>query len=389
MDCSGIHNLMDDYLDNLLSDKTRKEFEESIEYCPEEKTLLLKQRQLKKRLNDLPLSFTPPESIFNELKNSLLEIDTTEINSTANFSKPTSLTDDDVQQESDSGEKRSAKKKKYKTSRATNLFWTTLSILIISVIIGYYYIYVYNNTAPWKFNLLGGTATINQNFSERSNIYSGDNIILSEVAHAKMALPARFELELFGNSKITILDTRATSNKINLIDGSFNFNSLNSESNFIVQRGNFTIEEKSGQYAFTMDEYGNINLSVDKGVIELNHSNFNFRVASKYSLSIIEDSYCTIPLHENATYNFKHSIDRLNSNVNDIAALSTAMLESKQTDQLTLLRIMELVAIDKRELLYQKISNIFPPPSGVTKQGILESNKRMLEKWWSEIETQI
>jgi hypothetical protein len=390
MNCNEINKLMDDYLDDLLDPKVKKDFEESIKYCSEQETILKKHKLLEKKIIDLPLSFNPSEKVFDELKESLLEVVDVEKEENALTKKATKLAETKNEESSGTDYSRSRKLKRNRKKKKLPTFLIILSVILITTIFGvYYFFYIYNNTSPWKFNLTNGVAFVNQTKVDRTNLYPGDNIILNDSSHAKITLPGEFEIDLYSNSKLRILDARATINQIEMVDGSINFKTVSNESNFILKHGPIKLNERSGIYSYTTDEFGNVKVDVKNGIVDFITPRGNFSLANDYSVFISDNFRVSIPVHKEASPKFLSEINRLNVAVNDIAALSSLMLETKQTDVLTLIRILELVTSDKRELVFQKIRNMFPPPAGVTKNGILEGNKRMLEKWWSEIEAQI
>ncbi len=389
MNCNEINMLIDDYLDDLLDPETKKEFEESIEYCEEQKQLLQKYKLLEKRISHLPLSFSPDEGIFDELKDNLLEIDTlrseTDEADKKSRLKPGSKSKVSIKEKS--SRRKGVKKASTKKSIAAYLLVSVATTALIAFGI-YYYLYIYNNTSPWKFNVRYGLVTVNQK-NGVEKIYKDDTIVLWDSSNALVSIPGKFDLELFSNSSIQVLDTRTMLNQVKVLYGKAVFNSINRESNFSLKQGNISISETNGEFIYETGLDGSIAVSVKRGWVEVTAINESFRVAGDYSFSIHENSRLTLPVHKNASPKFKSELNQLNSTVNDVAALSTLMIETKPTDALTLLRILELVTPDKRELIFQKVSNIFQPPANIDKQDILKGNKRMLEQWWSYIETKL
>jgi hypothetical protein len=65
--------------------------------------------------------------------------------------------------------------------------------------------------------------------------------------------------------------------------------------------------------------------------------------------------------------------------------ISTANKE----DILTLLALIPNASQLQRQVLFQVIANHYPPPTGVTRMGIIKADFEMLYKWWDEIEWQI
>jgi hypothetical protein len=56
-------------------------------------------------------------------------------------------------------------------------------------------------------------------------------------------------------------------------------------------------------------------------------------------------------------------------------------------DTLTLWNLLPRVSGADRELVYDRLAVLVPPPRGVTRAGVLGLNQQMLDEWKEELET--
>jgi hypothetical protein len=64
------------------------------------------------------------------------------------------------------------------------------------------------------------------------------------------------------------------------------------------------------------------------------------------------------------------------------------MLDQARTkDTLTLWHLLTRVEGEDRARVYDKMAALFPPPAGVTREGVLALNQQMLDAWRDAMET--
>lgn len=74
----------------------------------------------------------------------------------------------------------------------------------------------------------------------------------------------------------------------------------------------------------------------------------------------------------------------IESTVNPV---DVVLREARPRDTLTLWHLLERVERSDRERVYERLAAISPPPQGVTREGVLELNYRMLDLWRSKLES--
>ncbi len=67
------------------------------------------------------------------------------------------------------------------------------------------------------------------------------------------------------------------------------------------------------------------------------------------------------------------------------AQLDLIIKQARSQDALTLWHLLLRVNAGDRERVYERFSALVPPPQGITREGILRLDQRMLDAWWSKL----
>lgn len=67
------------------------------------------------------------------------------------------------------------------------------------------------------------------------------------------------------------------------------------------------------------------------------------------------------------------------------AELGKILAESRPRDALTVWHLLARVGESQRGLVYDRLATLVPPPSEVTRDGILHLDQKMLDLWWNQL----
>jgi hypothetical protein len=91
------------------------------------------------------------------------------------------------------------------------------------------------------------------------------------------------------------------------------------------------------------------------------------------------------PFFDDASVGFKRALHAFDADALTGAersdVLATLLNEARRQDAYTLLRLARDLTPSERGALYDRVAVLRPPPSGVTRNGIMASNGAMLEAW--------
>jgi hypothetical protein len=93
------------------------------------------------------------------------------------------------------------------------------------------------------------------------------------------------------------------------------------------------------------------------------------------------------PYMEDASASFQDTLSRFDfesiTPAQRTALLGTILVDARKNDALTLWHLLSRVSDADRPGVYDRLAALAPPPSGVTREGILRLDRGMLDAWWS------
>jgi hypothetical protein len=64
-------------------------------------------------------------------------------------------------------------------------------------------------------------------------------------------------------------------------------------------------------------------------------------------------------------------------------AIQTVLAQARPRDAFTLWHMLSRVGDDERRLVYDRLASLVPMPPGVTREGALRLDPKMLDAWWN------
>jgi hypothetical protein len=68
------------------------------------------------------------------------------------------------------------------------------------------------------------------------------------------------------------------------------------------------------------------------------------------------------------------------------AALDAVLSEARREDAFTVWHLLRRVMGDEQPRVYDALGRLVPPPAGVTREGVLNGDQKMIDQWWNELE---
>lgn len=387
MNCEEIKKIIDDYIDNQLDEQTKSDLEDSLPYCEDQNEYLKKVNSLSKKLNELPLSFDPPKEVISGLTDKLMKL--------SEVAKKGEIDEEKLKRIDKHSRGKVIEKKKSKgiNNLLKDINFSSFTIIISSMaavllLLAIYFVTFFNNTAPWKVNTIQGSFKLNNETMASANVDTDDILTTSAHSTARVNIPEEASIMLEPSTSMQILDTKKTLNKISLLSGEIVFNAVSNKPHFELESNGIIIKAEQAQFSAKIDSNGYLDVLGIRNYVEIITPFDRLLLSDEYRCKI-SGNIIGIPYHKDATDNFKHQLKNIQANINDVVELTSLMYNASYKDAHTLLRLIEKVSKKNRDMIYQKLNNLFPPTPRVTKQGIIDGNKEMLDEWWFEIDWQI
>lgn len=95
------------------------------------------------------------------------------------------------------------------------------------------------------------------------------------------------------------------------------------------------------------------------------------------------------PYFEDASESFREALSKFDfaagTPAERSAELNEILAKSRQRDALTVWHLLARVGEPQRGSVYDRLATLVPPPSGVSRDGILRLDQKMLDLWWNQL----
>ena len=92
------------------------------------------------------------------------------------------------------------------------------------------------------------------------------------------------------------------------------------------------------------------------------------------------------PFFEDASETFLDALARFDFAGGGTDALNLVLREARARDTLTLWHLLARTTGDERERVFERLAQLAPPPSYVSREGVLSLDRKMLDEWKDALE---
>ncbi len=211
------------------------------------------------------------------------------------------------------------------------------------------------------------------------------------------------------NTRLRLLRARANEQRLALVRGTVHAHIWAPPRLFTVETPSAVAVDLGCTYTLHVDDSGAGMLRVTNGWVA-------FELSGRESF-VPEGALCATrpgigpgtPYYEDASKTFRRALAQLDFELNGVSggvhggvpggvsggvsrpaklraeALDTVLAESRKRDALALWHLLSRVNESERALVYDRMATLVPPPPGVTRDGILQLDRRMLDLWWNQL----
>ncbi len=406
MNCVEIKINLHDFVDELIDEEGKKEIENHLKTCNSCFAEYKRIRKFFDKLKNIPYTIDPPATIIEQLSAELLKRASAEVKEEQ--SKPQinlkKIKREQIKQENELKKFRGAIRKSnitrsILTTRITrplpsryNLslsktIWTLLPLVLIAV--GYF---IYDFTllnSPWKVRTVTGSVVINgqTNLSERWD--EGENLSVDEYSKVVINIPKTGRMEVEPNSFLILLKAKDKNNRIKLLRGSIQITNTSLIPYLAIELNDAVLHDRGGTFSITTDDNSNAKIYVDYGFLEIERKGRTYFLDEGYICELRTSLHPGTPYRADASELLKSEVSKFDYENGGDTSIEKIINEAKESDLLTLLALIPRTTESYRSILFNKITSYYPPPPGVTLEGIIKLDGEMLERWWFEIEWQI
>ena len=257
---------------------------------------------------------------------------------------------------------------------------------------------VYSNRAneilvdkrAWRVKRLDGTPTVGaERISNNGELAVGDWLETDGKSRAQIAVGSIGSVEIDENTRVRLLETQPTEHRLELARGKMSAHIWAPPRLFFVNTPSAVAADLGCAYTLEVDDQGSSLLRVTSGWVALELQDRESVVPAGAACETRSGLGPGTPYFEDASSVFRASLKTVDFDPDAhtrSAALTWILDQARPRDTLTLWHLLARVDGNDRARVYDKVAALAPPPAGVTREGVLALDQKMLDAWRNELE---
>ena len=239
----------------------------------------------------------------------------------------------------------------------------------------------------WEVAPLEGAPTVGSNrINAVGRLKVGEWLETDNSSRAKINVANIGRVEIDPNTRVRLVETRPTEYRLALAHGRMQATIWAPPRLFFVDTPSAVAVDYGCAYTLEVDDAGRSRLHVTAGWVSL--------VLNGHESMVPAGAFCETrprigpgtPYFESASATFRHALEKLDFESGGDEALNTILVESQARDALTLWYLFQRVGDVRRTLIYNRLAALAAPPEGVTRDGVMRLDQKMLDQWREKIE---
>jgi ferric-dicitrate binding protein FerR (iron transport regulator) len=226
----------------------------------------------------------------------------------------------------------------------------------------------------WEVTGLAGT----------SRLRPGDVLQTSTSSEAQVKIANIGQLTVGPNTRIRLLVTKSQEHRIALDRGMVEAQTWAPPRLFVVDTPSANAIDLGCKYSLQVQEDGSSLLHVTLGLVALERDGYETIVPAGAFCRTRKGVGPETPFFEDSSTEFQaalHRVDSLGDSPERTQQLEVVLREAHIRDALSLWHLIPHVDAHSRELIYDRLAKLLPPPKEVTREGIAALDPKMLDVW--------
>ena len=248
-------------------------------------------------------------------------------------------------------------------------------------------LYMRAGRSSWEVARLQGAPTIDSDrIGEKGRLTVGDWLETDASSRALIDVADIGEVEIDPETRVRLVETRHTEHRLELARGRLHARIWAPPRLFFVNTPSAVAADLGCAYTLEVDDRGRSFLHVSSGWVALETEDRESIVPAGAVCATVPERGPGTPFFEDAPESFVGALARLDFEDGGRGALEAVLAESRPRDTLTLWHLLARAAGEERALVYERLAALSPPPPGVTREGVLQLDRPMLDLWKVHLE---
>jgi anti-sigma factor RsiW len=225
---------------------------------------------------------------------------------------------------------------------------------------------------------------VNMDGTSAGRLRAGEALETDATSQARVNIADIGHLTIDPNTRIRLLVTRPDEHRIALDRGRVEAVTVAPPRLFIVETPAATAIDLGCAYMLEVEDDGSSLLHVTSGLVALEREGRETIVPAGAFCRTRAASGPGTPFYEDSSSELQAALDYLDTEKGGpeyAAQLERALRESRVRDALSLWHLIPRLDAQSRGLVYDRLAQLLPPPSEVTREGIIALDPPMLAAW--------
>lgn len=242
----------------------------------------------------------------------------------------------------------------------------------------------------WQVQQIAGAPQIgSERITQKGRLGVGEWLETDGSSRAQIEVGTIGTVDIDENTRVRLLETQPTEHRLELQRGKMSAMIWAPPRLFFVDTPSAVAADLGCAYTLEVDDHGVGKLRVTSGWVALELKDRESIVPAGAACETRPEVGPGTPYFEDATPAFREALSRLDFQHDPAVtkdALTLLLDQARPRDTLTLWHLLARVSETDRPRVYEAIAKYVPPPAGVTREGVLQLDKAMLERWKTQLQ---
>jgi len=243
----------------------------------------------------------------------------------------------------------------------------------------------------WLVKRLDGTPKIgSEQISNNGQLAIGEWLETDGRSRAQIDVASIGNVDIEANSRVRLLQSRADEHRLELVRGKMSARIWAPPRLFFVDTPSAVAADYGCAYTLEVNDQGGSLLRVTSGWVAMESKDRESMVPAGASCETRPGIGPGTAYFDDASPAFREALTKVDFET-DAAVCSTALTavldQARPRDTLTLWHLFRRSEGTDRERLYDKLASFVPPPPGVTREGMLRFDEKMMSQWLEVLES--
>jgi FecR protein len=246
------------------------------------------------------------------------------------------------------------------------------------------------NNPSWEIsNLRGAPQVDSETLSAASKLFVGQTLSTDSSSHAWLSEKDLGEIQVDPNSRLRLLQSGPERKRIQLELGTIHAYIWAPPAQFVVETPSAVAVDLGCAYTLRVDPAGTGTIRTTLGWVGFHSNGHDSFIPAGAMCATRPHAGPGAPYFESASPAFRQALADIDSAAPDSTALQTALAmllpEARPKDALTLWHLLSRTSANERAQVYDRLAALVPPPTGVTRERVLQLDPQALDLYWNAL----